>query len=138
MKSRVRKWAFFLMGGLLNTAITYGIYLLLGLFLDYQVAYVIAYACGIGFSYLFNSQIVFQVKRTWVGFVLYPLVYLIQYGLSALILHFMVERLAISKELAPLLIVVLLTPVTYILSKTLLQATHQSKSAVQSQVSDDK
>ncbi|NWA24131.1 GtrA family protein [Pseudomonas gingeri] len=138
MKSRMRKWAVFLMGGLLNTAITYGIYLLLGLFLTYQVAYVIAYACGIGFSYLFNSQVVFQVKRTWIGFVLYPLVYLIQYVLSASILHFMVERLAISKEIAPLLIVVLLTPVTYLLSKTLLHATHQSKSTVQSQVSDDK
>lgn len=138
MKSRMQKWAFFLMGGLLNTALTYGIYLLLGLFLDYQVAYIFAYVCGIGFSYLFNSQIVFQVKRTWVGFIIYPLVYLIQYVLSALILHFLVERLSISKELAPLLIVVLLTPVTYVLSKTLLQATHQPKSAVQPQASDDK
>ncbi|MDT9674592.1 GtrA family protein [Pseudomonas sp. JV414] len=117
-------------GGFLNTLLTYGIYLLLNMYISYQKSYVIAYITGIVFSYLFNAQIVFNVKKSWKGLMAYPLVYLLQYILAALMLSLMVERLGIPKEIAPLLIIVLLLPVTYLLSKTILKATHQSKTGM--------
>ncbi|MFC6693849.1 GtrA family protein [Pseudomonas lini] len=129
-KEHVRRWVSFLAGGFLNTLLTYGIYLLLNMYISYQKSYVIAYITGIVFSYLFNAQIVFNVKKSWKGLMAYPLVYLLQYILAALMLSLMVERLGIPKEIAPLLIIVLLLPVTYLLSKTILKATHQSKTEI--------
>ncbi|MDI3275620.1 GtrA family protein [Pseudomonas sp. AL03] len=130
-KENIRRWVSFLAGGCLNTLLTYGIYLLLNMHISYQKSYVIAYISGIVFSYLFNAQIVFNVKKSWKGLIAYPLVYLLQYILAALMLGLMVERLGIPKEIAPLLIIVLLLPVTYLLSKTILKATDQPKTGME-------
>ncbi|MFS2091493.1 MULTISPECIES: GtrA family protein [Pseudomonas] len=129
-KENIRRWVSFLAGGCLNTLLTYGIYLLLNMYISYQKSYVIAYITGILFSYLFNAHIVFNVKKSWKGLMAYPIVYLLQYMLSALMLSLMVERLGIPKEIAPLLIIVLLLPVTYLLSKTILKATDQPKAGM--------
>lgn len=126
-KDNVRRWVSFVVGGCLNTLLTYGIYLLLNMYVSYQKSYVIAYISGIVFSYLFNAHVVFNVKKSWKGLMAYPLVYLLQYALGALLLSLMVEKLRIPKEIAPLLIIVLLLPVTYLLSKTILKATDQPK-----------
>jgi putative flippase GtrA len=129
-KENVRRWISFLAGGCLNTLLTYGIYLLLSLYVGYQISYAIAYVCGILFSYLFNAHIVFNVKKSWKGLMAYPLVYILQYALAALLLNLMIEKLGLPKEVAPLLIIVLLLPVTYLLSKTILKATHQPKTGM--------
>lgn len=129
-KENLRRWVSFLIGGGLNTLLTYGIYLLLNMYMSYQKSYVIAYVSGIIFSYLFNAHVVFNVKKSWKGLMAYPLVYLLQYALGALLLSLMVEKLGIPEEFAPLLIIVLLLPVTYLLSKTILKATHQPKTGM--------
>jgi putative flippase GtrA len=100
------------------------------MYMSYQKSYVIAYVSGIIFSYLFNAHVVFNVKKSWKGLMAYPLVYLLQYALGALLLSLMVEKLGIPEEFAPLLIIVLLLPVTYLLSKTILKATHQPKTGM--------
>ncbi|KAB0490705.1 GtrA family protein [Pseudomonas vancouverensis] len=122
-KETVRRWLYFLAGGGLNTLLTYGIYLLLAQFISYQKSYVIAYISGIIFSYIFNSQVVFNVKKSWKGVLAYPLVYLLQYILGALLLNLLVERLGIPKEVAPILIIIALLPATYLLSKKILNST---------------
>lgn len=129
-KEHLRRWGSFLAGGLLNTLLTYGIYLLLNLYINYQKSYAIAYITGIVFSYLFNAQIVFNVKKSWKGLMAYPLVYLLQYIVAALMLNLMIEKLGVPKDIAPLLIIVLLLPVTYLLSKTILKATDQPKTEI--------
>lgn len=129
-KENIRRWVSFLVGGCLNTLLTYGIYLFLNMYMSYQKSYVVAYISGIIFSYLFNAQVVFNVKKSWKGLMAYPLVYLLQYALGAILLSLMVERLGIPKEIAPLLIIVLLLPVTYLLSKTILKATDQPKTGM--------
>lgn len=128
----------FLIGGGLNTALTYGIYLLLNLFINYQTSYVVAYTSGILFSYLFNSQVVFKLKKTWKGLLIYPSVYLLQYLIGAALLHVLVESFGMPKEAAPLLIIVALLPVTYILSKAVLRASHEPKINTDSQASNEK
>ncbi|WP_241668500.1 GtrA family protein [Pseudomonas sp. Sample_22] len=135
---KLNKWILFLIGGGLNTALTYGIYLLLNLIINYQVSYVVAYLSGILFSYLFNSQIVFKLKKTWKGLLIYPSVYLIQYLISAALLHILVESFGLPKEVAPLLIIVALLPVTYILSKTVLRASHEPQTNTDSQAPNEK
>lgn len=139
LKSRkLNKWILFLIGGGLNTALTYGIYLLLNLFTNYQASYVVAYTSGILFSYLFNSQVVFKLKKSWKGLLIYPSVYLFQYLIGAVLLHILVESFRIPKEIAPLLIIVALLPITYILSKTVLRASHEPLTSTDSQAPNEK
>lgn len=109
------------MGGALNTLLTYGVYWLLLQVLSYQSAYLIAYLLGIAFAYVFNAARVFKVQLSWRGLLMYPLVYLAQYLLGALLLSLIVERFGLSAAIAPLIITIGLLPVTYLMSKFVLQ-----------------
>ncbi len=115
-----KRWATFLLGGLVNTGFSYAVYLLLNLYLSYQVAYFLAYVAGVVFSYVVNSLLVFGVPLTWQRFLAFPLVYVVQYVSGALMLSLLVEMLGISKTWAPLVVTVALLPLTYLLSKLLL------------------
>ncbi len=88
--------------------------------ISYQPAYAIAYALGIVFSYWFNARMVFSVQMSWGGFFTYPLVYFVQYALSALLLELIVVKLSIEDYLAPLIVTVLVVPLTFILSKIII------------------
>ena len=111
----------FLIGGVINTAFTYCLYLSLQVILAYQVAYAVAFACGIVFSYWFNAMVVFKTAISWKGLFAFPLVYLVQYLLSAMLLSVFVERLDIPQSIAPLTVIVLTIPVTFVLTRWLLR-----------------
>lgn len=117
---RVQRWLRFLVGGGINTAFTYGVYLTLNLVMGYQSAYLMAYSMGVVFAYWFNAVLVFRVPLSWKGFFSYPLVYLIQYGVSALLLGVLVEFGSVSTTLAPLAITIGMVPLTYVMSKLML------------------
>lgn len=109
------------MGGGINTAFTYCVYLVLNLILYYQFAYLIAYLFGIVFAYWFNAAVVFRVPLSWRGFFSYPLVYLIQYVASAFLLVVLVEDAGMGEILSPLIITISIVPVTYLMSKLVLR-----------------
>lgn len=113
----------FLIGGCINTIFTYCLYLGLQVALAYQVAYAVAFACGIVFSYWFNAVIVFKTAISWKGLFAFPLVYLVQYLLSAVLLSVFVERLGISQSVAPLTVIVLTIPATFVLTRWFLRRT---------------
>lgn len=69
---------------------------------------------------------------------LYPLVYVIQYLGAALILGFVVESTGTPKEIAPLLVIILLLPVTYLMSNLILKATDHSKIETDPNTPNDK
>ncbi|ROO00417.1 polysaccharide synthesis protein GtrA [Pseudomonas moraviensis] len=116
----------FLIGGGLNTALTYCIYLMLSQLINYQIAYAIAYAAGIVFAYFFNSKMVFKVGHSWLGMVIYPSIYIVQYVISALLLKFLAERMQIDTAIAPIIVIVLLLPCSYLLNKFVLKLTHKT------------
>ncbi len=118
---KYNRWARFILGGGLNTALTYVIYLVLNKVFVYQLAYFIAYTLGIIFAYWFNSVVVFRVQTSWKGFFSYPAVYLIQYFTSAFLLGGLVEVVGVFELVAPLLVAILMVPVTYIMNKILLE-----------------
>lgn len=107
----------FLLGGGLNTAVTYGVYLVLHQMLSYQLAFLIAYATGILFAYFYNSTVVFKRRMSWSGMLAFPVVYLVQYAISALVLGGIVEYTRVPSWIAPLLVSVLTLPLTYVLTK---------------------
>lgn len=131
---RAQRWLRYLLGGGVNTVITYGIYLALNLVLGYQWAYLFAYALGVVFSYCFNAVLVFRVPLSWKGFFSYPLVYVIQYGSSALLLGVLVEFANMSEKFVPLLVSVCMVPLSYTISKLILVWSNNSKMATERRV----
>lgn len=111
----------FVIGGGINTAFTYALYFGLQVIMPYQIAYALAFVVGIVFSYWFNSTIVFNTPVSWKGFMAFPLVYLIQYLLSAIILGFVVELLGINQLFAPLIVILVTIPITFLLTRWLLR-----------------
>jgi len=111
----------FVVGGAINTAFTYCLYFGLQAILHYQVAYALAFTSGIAFSYWFNAKIVFKTPISWKGLFAFPLVYLVQYLLSAMLLSVFVERLAVPQSVAPLVVIVLTIPITFVLTRWFLR-----------------
>lgn len=107
----------FLVSGGFNTALTYGIYLLLLLVLPYTTSYTVSYIIGILLAYTLNRFFVFKSHRGLQSAILLPLIYGIQYALSMLILWCWVEKFGFDDRLAPIAAIVLTLPITYILSK---------------------
>ncbi|MEX3931235.1 GtrA family protein [Paraburkholderia phymatum] len=128
LKQKAQRWSRFIMGGLSNTAFTYLIYLGLSRFVHYQIAYFVAYCCGIVFAYWFNATFVFKVPLSWRGAVSYPIVYAVQYATSAVLLGVLVKGLHLNSTYAPLFVTACMLPLTYLMSKIVLHATrHSSK-----------
>ena len=109
----------FLISGGVNTAATYGLYLVLLRFTDYKVAYTIAYVVGIVLAFAINRLFVFRTHRGWRSMVLFPFVYLAQYLVSVGVVWVWVERLHLWKEAAPLVAIVITIPMTFVLSRVI-------------------
>lgn len=110
----------YLAAGLLNTVLTYGLYLLLLNFLAYGFAYSISYVTGVVASYFLNSIFVFQARVSPRKFFLYPVVYVAHYAFSLLALIVLVRFFEMSEMVAPLVVIALGFPLTYVLTKIVL------------------
>lgn len=117
----------FLCTGGINTAVTYGIYLILLQTVNYQISYTIAYVTGIVLTFLLNRLFVFKVHQGWKSIMLYPLVYAFQYLFGMLVLWLGVSYLGLNVALGPMVVVILSIPLTYWLSK-LVFVGHKSNS----------
>lgn len=107
----------FLLTGGLNTAFTYAMYLLLLKFLPYLWSYSISYVCGILFAFLMSRFFVFKEQQGLKTVLFFPLIYLAQYLLGALIVWLWVKKLMLPVSIAPLVAIILSLPITFTLSK---------------------
>ena len=114
------KFIKFIGAGVINTVVSYLLYVILVLFINYQISYAISFVFGIILSFLLNTKYVFEVEQTIKKFVLFPLVYLVQYLLGAFMMNIIVEIIGVNKFFAPIIVAVCLLPVSYILSKKIL------------------
>lgn len=113
----------FIIGGAINTAFTYGLYFGLQVVMPYQPAYALAFAIGIMFSYWFNATIVFNTPVSWKGFFAFPLVYVAQYVLSAVLLSVFIEHFGVVQSIAPLVVIIVTIPITFVLTRWFLRRT---------------
>jgi putative flippase GtrA len=120
MKYINRAFLRFLFFALINTGFTYLVYLLCLELFPYLVAYTISYLSGILVSYLLNSVFVFKTPLHWKKALQFPLVYLVQYLLGSVLISISVEVLGIQETMAALLNVVILLPISFILSRFIL------------------
>ncbi|CEG56879.1 Putative integral membrane GtrA-like protein [Legionella fallonii LLAP-10] len=105
----------FAITGILSTLIMFGLYVMLYHLINYQYAYLIAYTISVIALYFMN-MFVFKGTMSLHTFLEFPLIYLLQYVLGAASLEFMVH-LGISVTYAPLLVVIVLLPVTFLLNR---------------------
>jgi putative flippase GtrA len=110
----------FLLGGGVNTGITYVLYCLLTTVISYRFAYGISYVVGILFSYCFNSVVVFKVNMSLKKLLLYPLVYVVQGAMLLVGLWVLVDVFCLSKFIAPVLLIGVSVPLNYLLSRRVL------------------
>lgn len=109
----------FLLSGAFNTAITYCAYLALLHVVQYQVAYTLAYGVGVVLAYGLNRYVVFKSHRGIASIVLLPGVYLIQYLFGMLVLWLWVDWAQLNRQVAPLIVITLSVPLTYVLMRVL-------------------
>jgi putative flippase GtrA len=111
----------FLVAGALNTAATYVLYLALLQIVPYRVAYTVSYAIGIVLAYAINTLFVFRSAWNWRRLLAFPLVYVVQYALGVLVLTLLVEPGFLSERLAPLGVVAITIPFTFLASRYLIK-----------------
>lgn len=92
--------------GVVNTAITYGIYsLLLSLGFDYRAALVLEYCFGIAFSFVLNRRFTFRHEEKVTARMVASMIgsYLAVLALNFGLLLFFVERLGMNEYLGQLI-----------------------------------
>jgi putative flippase GtrA len=111
-----RQVAYFTLTGCLSTLLMYVIYLGCKPYIGYQFAYALGYIISVIALYFANRILVFRQHLSWVTFIKFSGVYFLQYLVSAVLLECLV-RLGFSETFAPLLIILLLLPITFLLTK---------------------
>lgn len=110
----------FAITGTLSTLFMLVIYVVLNKIINYQYAYLWAYCISVLALYFMNALFVFKNKHLSLStFLKFPLIYLLQYVVGAFFLEFVV-RLGFSVTYAPVIVVVVLLPVTFILNRIVL------------------
>lgn len=110
--------------GVINTSVSYGIYsALVYLGIYYVVSNVMAYIVGIIVSYLLNSKFVFKKsegenRSIWQTFIKMCTSYaIVNLLLQSLLLALLVEKMELSKYIAPLIILCITVPLNFVLNK---------------------
>jgi putative flippase GtrA len=122
MKFISRSFLVFVLVGVLNTCVTYLIYILLLGFLRYQIAYSVTYVIGVYFSYYLNSTFVFRVKPSLRTAVKYPLVYVAQYLIGVALLTALVRHVGVPASVAAFVVIIVSVPLTFIFARIVLGA----------------
>lgn len=112
----------FLVVGGLNTVLTYAVYLLGLLFVDYRVSYIIAFIVGLVFTTVMNIHHTFSSRLTLARSAIYGSYYFLYSGANILLLQYLVDGLGVDEKWAPLIMLFIMIPIHYILSKLLVQA----------------
>jgi putative flippase GtrA len=108
----------FLVGGLLNTAVTFALFeALLWTGIPHLMAYSAAYVSGIAFSYWLNAHFVFRKAKTWRSAAAFPMVYVAQYFIGAALMWLLVDREGISPTWALIVVLAVNVPLSFLLAR---------------------
>ena len=111
----------FIVGGSVNTLLSYAIYWLLLLWLSYPYAYTISFAAAILTGFAINTHFVFYSEWSWRKLAAFPFIQALSYGLGLATITISVRFLGIDTRLAPLVATAIVIPVTFILTRTLMR-----------------
>lgn len=119
-KKRLLKQAIgFAVTGSLSTLIMFLLYITLNKIIPYQYSFLLAYSTSVITLYFMNIWLVFKKNISLRSFLMFPLIYVLQYLISAIALAILVH-LGFSVTYAPLIIIIILLPLTFLLNRLIL------------------
>lgn len=110
----------FLIGGGLNTLLSYAMYWMLLPWVPYIWAYTLSYALAILSGYAINTLFVFRTTWSWRRLAAFPLVHLANYLASLLVVWLAVSLFGVPTPVAPILATVLVLPLNFALTRKLI------------------
>src|SRR5690349_12525522 len=110
----IRRQFSYVAGGAANSIATFIIYQGLNLVINYRAAFTLAFASGIVFSLIYNARMVFRSAITVRRSAQFFCVYLAQYFVSLQFLSLLVEHFGVNAALAPLFVMAVIVPCTYL------------------------
>lgn len=111
----------FIAVGLSNLALTYCVYLLALLAVDYAWAYIAAFISGMIYTGILNIHHTFSRKLSLTRLIVYGVYYCGYAGLNLASIAFLVEEVGIGERIAFLAVQVVLVPLHYLFSKLLIE-----------------
>lgn len=110
----------YVIAGIVNTALTYALLVIALNWLEYPVAYSIAYASGIALGYSLQSRFVFRVSLDWGKALRFPFIYIVQYAFGLALLVLMIQVAGMPSRVAALVAVLATVPLGFVLGRSLL------------------
>ena len=121
-KKEIIRFGKFLIVGVINTSLTYIVYVCLRLFnLHPFLCNIVGYIVGFVNSFIWNKKWVFQTLGTNVKreFILFLLVFVFCYGIQLYIFHFMFNELNINEYVTQLISMGAYTVLNFILNRVI-------------------
>ena len=109
------RFARFIAVGAVNTAASYGVYLLLLVIVDYRIAYTIAYLAGLMLGYWAHATFVFRARLGGRSALAYGATYAAMYLISLGVLAIAVDYMSIPKPAAMIVALCFTIPTTFLL-----------------------
>ena len=106
--------------GVVNTGTYYGLYLLLGLWVPYIAAHVLAFALSMVGSFFLTSYFTYRTRPTWKKFLLVPLTNAANFVITTVGVYVLVDLMDVDSTYAPLIAAAAAIPVTFLLSRTIM------------------
>ncbi|MFB9861368.1 GtrA family protein [Salinicoccus siamensis] len=112
----------FIFVGLINTINYYALYILLvKMGAPYLAAHLTGFAVAFIISYFLNCRYVYKVRPTLAKFLKFPLSQVFNMGLQTALLYLFVESFGWSEPFAPLPVLIITVPFTYIVTRWILK-----------------
>lgn len=125
MRNLIRTpFARFLFVGVSNTALTFAIYEALLPLSTYRLAFTLSFIVGLVFTGLLNIKIVFSTSLTATTIASFVVYYCIYYLLNMAALSLTIEAGGVPAAIAPILTLLVLTPINFLCSKFVIVQSH--------------
>ena len=112
----IKKLFKYFLGGLTNTLISYFVYCFFLIFFNYIISYFLSLIISIFYIYQINTKFVFKIELNKRRSYLFFLIYVFQIFSSILLLDFWIKIMYINELLAPILNVLIISPLFFLIS----------------------
>lgn len=109
----------FLAVGGANFVVTYAVYLIALLVFDYRTAFAVSFITGLVFTSVLTIRHTFTTRLSLLRVGVYATYYVLYFFVNIRLIEMLVEAYGFDEKWAPLLSLAVLTPIHFLLSKTL-------------------
>jgi hypothetical protein len=120
LKKLNKKHYYYLLLGLINTLLSYLLYLIFLNYFRFELAYSFSFLSTLLLTYYTNIKFVFKVPISFLNSVKYPIFYFLQFIIGYIAIKALINFFSISTLLAPLLYLIISIPLNYLILNKIL------------------